>query len=105
MARRNVQANIAEYFGKHPGETIYLDDLILTLNLDKKATLSAVATIIRLDKLPGLEIIYRARAWRYTPGKKVSKSAHVFEELARTKNGDLVLQDDQGALYRATELV
>lgn len=65
---------------------------------------SAISNLRNRGAVP-IEAVVAGRVFRYEPGKVVAKSeAQLFELLATLKNGSLLLQDESGRIYRATEL-
>jgi hypothetical protein len=53
-----------------------------------------------------LSVIQKGRVWRYSDivSSNDQPEKSLFECIAHTKKGDLILQDEQGNLYRAIEL-
>lgn len=104
--RKIIRPQVIEFLSKAPGSTHYLKDLAAGFAVTEKQMGECIAGIIRDEQLPGLEVTIRGRAWVYRPGaeSKQGKGTRVFEELAATKSGDLIIQDQDGKLYRAKEL-
>lgn len=103
MARGNgnCKAKVIEYFMKHPGEVLFLQDISGHVGYETRQVQSSISHMLRADSLPGLHPMVRGNSWKYVPeanGKKI------FEELATTKTGDLIIQDADGNVWRATPL-
>lgn len=67
---------------------------------------TAISNLRNRGKIP-IEVVVAGRVYRYTPGLKMEKGAEqkqLFESVAKLKNGDLLLQDENGVIYRAVEL-
>ena len=77
-------------------------------DVSEKQMQECISGILREDQLPGLEVKIAGRSWIYRPSASKAKEAaatrRVFEELATAKGGDLIIQDQDGNLYRAKEL-
>jgi hypothetical protein len=104
--RKIIKPKLLEYLMKFPNQTQYVGDLAASLGVEDQNVRNTMNGIIRENTLPGLEIIVKGRSWVYRPDPKVgqSRGARVFEELAETKSGDIIIQDQDGRLYRAKEL-
>ena len=103
---RGLSARLIEEFTRKPGETLYLNDLTKDLAAESLALRGAISYLRHHTALgANIEVVAPARAWRYSPnGPAASTGKRVFEELATTKSGDLIIQDAEGTLYRAVEL-
>lgn len=103
-----IRDKLIIYFKKHPGVQIFVDDLAAELEEDRERVLSGVGNLMRENRLPGLEKIAIAGPWIYkgpptaSNGQVDSKS--IFEFRWKTKKGDLIIESDDGTLYRAVEL-
>lgn len=66
---------------------------------------TAIANLRNRNQVP-IESVVAGRVYRYTPGKKPTSdgSKRLFETLAVLKNGALLLEDENGAIFRAVEL-
>lgn len=98
-----IKAKLLEHFTKHPGQTLFLHDMSDEIGVMDGQVQASMSYLIRQNFLPGLEVVTRGHSWTYKPnGAKGSR--RLFEELATAKNGDLVLQDSDGSLWRARPL-
>lgn len=107
MARIIIKPQVMEFLAKSPGADHYVGDLANGFKVSETKIQDCINNIIVSGSMPGLEVKIRGRCWVYRPGKTVEKvpaSKRVFEELAETKGGDLIIQDQDGRLYRAKEL-
>lgn len=108
MGSTPVRHEVLAVITKRPGEIIYLKDIVAATGLDEKQVQSAINNMRRDD--PTLEstiqTVARGQAWRYDPTGRRRKDGEkrMFEELAVTKTGALIIQDQDGNLYRAEEL-
>lgn len=105
MGGAPVKGKIATYFKDHPGVHVYAEELCSDLDETRGRVLSGIAHLIRLDQFPGLIRIGKGGPWVYRPeGMPATAAKPMFEQVAKTKAGDLILQDEVGNLYRAKEL-
>lgn len=111
-----IRPTLMAYFAKNAGVHIFLNDLVAATKLDKDQVQGNVNNIIR-DYNNGtldfhLECVTRGQVWIHRPGQqkaaaaatKAERPKRVFEELATTKSGKLLIQDDGGIVYEAIEL-
>lgn len=106
MGGSPIRADVMSYFEKRPGQTVYLKDMAAELKLKEDSVQSSIGHMVRQDILP-LEIVVRGQAWRYKPGEaKAAKAAArpLYELLGTAKDGALILEAEDGGLWRATEL-
>lgn len=100
-----IVTDLMKYFEDHPGVNIYADDLANELKMDRRTLTTSIAWIIREDKLPGLCKLAKPGPYVYKPNnKKAASSTTYYELLAVTKKGELVIQSEDGTLYKAVEL-
>ena len=111
MERTSVSAPVLSALIKRPCVEIPVADLAELLGF----TLTQVSNaVIHLrDKGIRIEIPMRG-VYRYVPGAAptvktatalvVPKSKLLFEELGRTKSGDVIVEGEDGSLYKLVEL-
>lgn len=97
---RGIAAKIRREFDMHPGLTLYRQDLAATLEVDSSAIPSAVQYCM---KTMNIETIAAGQAWRHIPNHKNS-DATLFELIGRSKSGVLILQDEEGRIFKAQEI-
>lgn len=107
--RKIIRPLLQEYFMKRTGETVYLADICNELKLGQEQVKSGVLNLRNCNDhwKTALRVQATGRAWSYHPNSSSGAptvSKRVFEEVGPTNTGDIVIQDDQGKLYRATEL-
>ena len=68
---------------------------------------TAISNLRNRGRIP-IDVVVAGKVYRYEPGKVLpqvsEKGAKLFEQVATLKNGALLLQDESGRVYRATEL-
>ena len=108
IQNKGLRAKLQEYFSKRPGQTIYISDLMTDVGASSEEAMRESVNSLRTSVqgwTDTLQVEINGRAWVYKPpaGKSVS-AKRVFEELAVTKAGDIIIQDEQGRIYKAQEL-
>jgi hypothetical protein len=104
-----IRGAIMSYFEKHPGVNLYLDDLAKDLNEEPKRIQQGIANLIH-DKTLDIQVVTRGQVYKYSPfavgGKqaRAARNKRVFEELAEARDGSLILECEDGTLYRANVL-
>ena len=114
MGHKATRPIILKYLSNFPGEDVFLADLVKATKLQPDQVKSAMLNIkyanARGDIDFPLETIQAGQIWRHTPEQAANSAANngsnktKYEELGITKTGDLIIQDEAGKLYRATEL-
>jgi hypothetical protein len=111
MAKRpTVSLPILEYLAAHPNQTVTQAELMKALDFNRDQVRQGLSTI-RSKKLPVVSML-AGGAWKYVPDNETVpqvqpppvKTNEVFEYLATANNGDMIIQDVDGKLYRAKEL-
>jgi len=100
-----IRPYVRQYFERNPGRTIWRDELIEYVALQnqekiREATVLHSVNALIQDGFP-IEIQERAHAWIYLPNKKkdepkVDPGRKMFELLANTKSGAMILEDTEG---------
>lgn len=109
MRNRGVSAGAARYLMDRPGEAVWLQDIADYVGTQERPVQSAINN---MRNTPGdqvgeaLDVLVRGQCWRYMPDNSPEAGTDntLFEEVGRTKQGHLVLQDCEGNLYRAQAL-
>lgn len=106
---RGLRPKVLEFLHKHPGVEVFASDLAEVTGTDTRAIQSCLSNYLREATPVDLQVVVRGNSWRYLPnGKpsapKGSDAKRVFEELATTKAGELLIQDEAGTVYLAREL-
>lgn len=101
---RGITAKIRELFESKPGMVIFLKDIVSEFGAEEVLVKQVMANLLRMDS--GYQVHIKTRAWLYRPEPMEAKepSARMFEQVGVLKNGDLLLQDTDGGVYRATEM-
>ena len=103
MGAKATQPAVLEYLTKNADVHVYVHDICRNTNLNKQSVLSAISRI--KAKHPNLETISAGNQWIWR--SKVAdekKGKRLFEELAQTRSGEVLVQDEEGAIYKLTEL-
>lgn len=104
MAGRYFAGEVLRYLEKNVRLNVYAGDIASDLNLTEKQVKSAVYSLKERKGQP-IEVVAQG-VWRYDPSaKSVSKTTStLFELIGQTKQGKVVLQDEDGNLYVGEKL-
>lgn len=108
MVRASFRPAILRYFEQHERQNVYLEDLAEAIGATKEQAQGAMTNLRANmpDMAKQIKVIVTGNVWTYdrdrTPAAKPTK--RMFEELATAKDGTIVIQDQDGGLYRASEL-
>lgn len=118
---------IREYFLRHPGIQVWLIDLrevqiAAGIYEDDRKIITAINNT-RNGGMMNIETLVRGQSWVYRPNKddaiqvtsnpdnviklpapRTSISERLYREKMTTKSGERILEDEDGILFRATEL-
>lgn len=102
-----IRDKVLKAFETSPGVTLYAADLAEQLGVKKGSVQYAVKALSSI--VPGIIVVIPAQAWRYDPSAKASKGngssgKRMFEELTTTKAGVILVQDEDGNVYKLEEL-
>lgn len=105
VAKRNVERGAAtrvlDYFIQHNGIEVPLTELVSELSLDPAKVKSAI-WYIQKNKTDRLQTVHDHLVWKYTMSNQ--KGGRLFEELAVTKSGLILVQDEAGTIYKLEEM-
>lgn len=93
---------VLQYMEQRRGINIFIDDMARDLNLDRKKVISAVNA---LRRNAGVVIESPTKGcYRYVGDAPaaIPDGKRLFEELATTKDGRLLIQDEDGNVFMAT---
>ena len=103
VSNRGISARFRELLERAPGQVFYLKDLMETLEASEVAIQNTAARAVR-EHGDAYKVHINARAWVYSPNGTATTGRRVFEELAVTKDGSVLIQDEHGTIYKAVEL-
>lgn len=104
MSNRGIMGKLRARFASTPGLVLYARDLADEFGVDVRVIQVTMANIRREHPGDGIVVHIPAQAWVFQPDNVPNGSSRMFEQLAVTKSGELIVQDEQGVLYRAAEL-
>lgn len=97
--RGTIGPVIRRYFEEHPGVDINASELVETLMMTPEQISASISKL----RSNGVDIVAVGRGtYRYVPNKKPSES--LFRLVGTSKSGALIIERDDGRLYKATEL-
>lgn len=117
-----IKDKVLKYLADHPGLVVWRDDMAKDLNLLPSSIAAAIGNMIREGKEASTHIVVvqSGRAWRWsekptTPpvpprggGNGVASTGaparKLYEELAVTKGGTILVQSEDGQVYRLADL-
>jgi hypothetical protein len=103
QSHRGAASKVAQYLVKREGKLVYVQELQKDLGLDQRQAQNALYYVKAHTEVgKGVEVIQRGAIYRYVAPR--NGEGRVFEQLATTKDGHLILQDEEGNLYRAEQL-
>jgi hypothetical protein len=101
----------AEYVLKaikaHPDQQITIHELIEETGLTREQVINAIGSLRRRGRMDIETLMSGALwVWHSQPRKKEKnqETPPLFAELARTKLGDIILEDENGTLWKAEKL-
>ena len=103
-----ITAELARYFRDHVGQEVFLKDL--AAEFPQYTTIQIQSNINNLNRTNTevrVTTLIKGQSWTYRPkGKDAATvaSKRIFEEIAVTKSGAIIVQDESGNLFKATEL-
>lgn len=102
---RGIAAKVFQWLEQRPGLVCYSEDIAQGLDVEKAVINNAINWLKNGKNLP-IETVLPGSAWRYDPNKQPQKKTvhSLFELVGKAKNGDLILQDEEGGLFRAKEI-
>jgi hypothetical protein len=108
MGHEILRPRVAHYFDTHIGTTVYISELVQALKLEPRQIQNAIANGVRVKFNhwdTRLEVVQRGNAWRWHGNnKKANDGSLLFERIAITKSGVVLVQDENGTVYKLTEL-
>lgn len=102
---RGIRAKLVEYFIKNQGVPVFLKDIREFTGATSDVAVQNAISNLRGEGDWESKIMIQAagRVWVYRD-IPMPTGKRLFEELAVTKTGDIIIQDNDGKVYRAVEL-
>lgn len=107
---KNIKPLTLQHLTQRPGSQVFLDDIVQFIKGVNKeeprrqSVQNAIRALIDDDKQP-IEIVLPGNCWRYQPNAPKDPAKRIFEELAVTKAGTILIQDQAGVIYKAEEIL
>lgn len=103
MGGSPIRSKVMAHVESHTGVHVHLDTMANELKIDRDKVQAAVSNLMRAMPDYPLKTVVAGNVWVYQPNSgKVSK--RLYEELATTKSGTILVQDEVGVVYSLTEL-
>lgn len=103
VANRGVTSRFRELLERAPGKVFFLKDLMEELQAPEVAVQNCAARAVR-EHSGAYKVHIAARAWVYSPNGTATTGRRMFEELAVTNDGSIIIQDESGSVYKAVAL-
>lgn len=100
-----IRDKVLKAFEASPGVTLYAEDMAEQFGVNKGTVQYAVKALS--GTVPGIISVIKANAWRYDPNAKASNGTsgkRIYEELTTTRAGVVLVQDEDGTVYKLEEL-
>ena len=94
----NLEVAIRKYFTDRVGQEVYLSDVATEFELTYQQVIRAA---YRLSRKDSTFVKVTNGVYSYRPSKMSSSGKRIFEELAVTKTGRILIQDENGVVYAA----
>lgn len=102
-----IQTGVFKYLDDHIGQTVYCNDIAEELKVDKSSIMNVISRCIR-NNINGyadrLQVIQRGNVWCLHAATKSAFSNKLYEQLATTKSGVIILQDEDGEVYKVVPI-
>lgn len=119
MGSPRTTPQVLDYLIDNPGRVVCRQQIAEATALSAQQIRSAVQNL-RVRSGENIEVVIHGESWIWRP-REVEEAAtatpepaapvsaapaqrRVFEQIGTTRSGDLVIQDEDGSLYRATVL-
>lgn len=108
--QHGAKAAVLALFNSRVGETLSRKEIMHVTGLTDSQVRSAVYNIMATDADHArsgekLEVLSRGSMWRWHPhARKTQIGKRLFEELAVTHSGVVLVQDEDGNVYKVVEV-
>jgi DNA-binding transcriptional regulator GbsR (MarR family) len=101
---RGTSAKITGHFLDHKDEEVTINELLHLTGVSTGAVSSAITYLTSTKGLP-IETLIRGQRWKYSTARAAkSGNKRIFEELAETRNGIILVECEDGRIYKLEEL-
>lgn len=95
------KSKVLKYLEEHIGQRLFADDMAQALGLSRIQVSHAIYGI----RKSGLHVEQVSQGvYMYSGGRSAGSVKGLFEELAQTRTGKIIVQDEDGKVYLLTEL-
>lgn len=101
--RRGISAEVLNHFLENADRSIGFSEFEKEFNLTAKQVIDAVRYNVE-DKKINIVTEVRGRRWRYDSTRKSATGKRLYEELAVTKKGDILVECEDGSIYKLVEI-
>jgi hypothetical protein len=106
---QNLQSRLVEYMMAHPGKPLSAETLMQAIGADRKMQVQNAIGYLRREK-PELgrhiQVIIAGNMyqWEENPRPEPGGPRRLFEELATSEDGTILVQDEDGRPYKLVEI-
>lgn len=109
MGYARTSDKILDYFHTHQNIQVTLNELADATGLDANQVKSAINTLKSSRYKMNFETVMTGNVWIYRPDKGKSVDVNtvntvMFEQVGKSSTGVIVIQDEDGKLYKAVEI-
>ncbi len=110
--RGSITARIRKYLEERPGQAVYTAELMEEFDLTEHQVQGAINNLAKRVDDATIETVLRGQTWRWLPKSSSEKSKtssapvskRMFVEVGEVTGGDIIIQCEDGTLYRAAKL-
>lgn len=109
-----IIGDVTYHLSKNAGSHCHVSEMANEYHYSEKQIRQAISNKKNEDKewASHLRTVINGSMWMWiknplpptTPSPEKVVAKNIYEQIGATKNGDLILQDEDGNLFRATEL-
>lgn len=103
MGSPNTKDKVFNVLSEYPNQIVTAEQISKETGLTIKQVQNAVSNLKSVNKIP-IESVIGGKAWCYKTGFSNNNDSPLYEFLANTKSGAILIQDESGTIYRATEI-
>lgn len=113
----SIRAALLTYLDRHVGQIVSLGDIVAATGLTPSQVQSNLSNIRNartdtgFDMAASLSVVTAGQQWIWRPVPSIPKPANatppgkrMFEEVGTTRDGAIILQCEQGKIFKAVEL-
>lgn len=104
MGAPRTSDKILDYFHEHQNVQVNINELIEATGLEKAQVQNAINNL-KSRYHSNIETVMTGNLWIYKSGRGDGPGSTMFELVGKSSTGVIVIQDEDGKLYKAVEIV